>query len=186
LKISSSIAGSLRAGSYNRKLLNVAVGLVRDRAEVDLLDLRDVTMPIYDGDLEAGDGPPEGARRFKERIAAADALLVATPEYNHSIPGGLKNALDWASRPPGNPFRGKVALVVGCSPGGFGAVRGVQAVRQVLSTLFVMVLPQTVTIPKADQAFDEAGNLRDDHHRLSLEKACAELLRVTQALRSAT
>src|SRR5262249_45830022 len=82
-----ALAGSLRAASFNRKLLAVAVEALRGRAEIDLLDLHDIPMPLYDGDVEAAGGPPEGARRFKERLAGADALLIATPEYNRGIPG---------------------------------------------------------------------------------------------------
>ncbi len=179
-----AFAGAFRAGSYNRKLLGVAVEALRGKAELDLLDLKDVPMPIYDGDSETKDGLPEGARLFKQRIAEADALLISTPEYNHSIPGGLKNAIDWASRPPGNPFKGKVALLIGASPGPFGAVRAILTLRQVLTALFALVIPQVVTVPRADQAFDEAGRLKDGQCRASIEKACAELLRVTAALKA--
>src|SRR2546426_1883598 len=86
-----AFAGALRAGSHNRKLLGVAIEALRDQADVDRLDLREVAMPPYDGDIEANEGLPEGARAFKLRIAAADALLIASPEYNWSIPGTLKN-----------------------------------------------------------------------------------------------
>ncbi len=178
-----AFAGSLRSGSYNRKLLKNALEILGGRAEIDLLDLREVAMPIYDGDIEESQGLPEGAKLFKQRIAAADALLLATPEYNNSVPGGLKNAIDWASRPPGNPFRGKVVLLIGASPGQFGAARSVLAVRQILNALFAIVIPQTVLLPEADQAFDETGNLKETTVRTSLEKACAELLRVTAALK---
>jgi chromate reductase len=180
-----AFAGALRAGSFNRKLLAVAIEALRGKAEIDHLDLHDVAMPLYDGDVEAREGPPPGARRFKERIGAADALLIATPEYNHSIPGTLKNAIDWASRPPDNPFRGKVVLLMGASPGGYGAVRGVLAARQVLNALMAIVLPQTVQVAKADAAFDDAGRLKDAKLLAQVEKACAELLRATAALRGA-
>ena len=178
-----AFAGALRAGSFNRKLLAVAVESLRGKADIDRLDLREVAMPLYDGDLETRDGLPEGARRFKGRIAAADALLVCTPEYNHSIPGTLKNAIDWASRPPDNPFRGKVVLLMGASPGQFGAVRGVLAVRQVLTALNAFVLPSTVQIARADQAFDESGRLKDPKSAAQVEKTCAEMLRVTALLK---
>ena len=177
-----AFAGSLRSASFNRKLLAIAEEAIRGQAEIDHLDLREVAMPLYDGDLEAQDGPPPGARLFKERIAAAGALLIATPEYNHSVPGTLKNAIDWASRPPDNPFRGKVTLLMGASPGPYGAVRGVLAVRQALTALFAVVLPQTVQVAKAGEAFDEAGRLKDPKLQAQVEKACAELLRVTAAL----
>jgi NAD(P)H-dependent FMN reductase len=178
-----AFAGSLRSGSYNRKLLQVAVAALSGPAEADVLDLRDVPMPLYDGDLEARDGLPEGARVFRQRIAAADALLLATPEYNHSIPGTLKNAIDWASRPPDQPFRGKVALLLGASPGAYGAVRGVLAARQVLTALFATVIPQTVQVGRADTAFGADGRLQDPKLQTQVEKACAELLRVAAALR---
>jgi len=174
-----AFAGALRAGSHNRKLLGVAVEALRDQADVDRLDLREVPMPPYDGDIEANEGLPEGARAFKLRIAAADALLIASPEYNWSIPGTLKNVIDWASRPPNNPFKGKVALLMGASPGAYGAVRSVLALRQVLTALGVLILPSTVQIARADQAFDEAGKLKDPKSTALVEKACAELVRVT-------
>ncbi|HEV8700728.1 MAG TPA: NAD(P)H-dependent oxidoreductase [Candidatus Polarisedimenticolia bacterium] len=178
-----AFAGSLRAGSLNRKLLAVALESLQGKADLDRLDLKEVPMPLYDGDIESREGLPEAALRFKGRIAAADALLIATPEYNNSVPGTLKNAIDWASRPPGNPFRGRVALLMGASPGQFGAVRGVLAVRQVLNALHAIVLPQTIQIPHADQAFDEAGRLKDPKSAALVEKACAELLRVAALLK---
>src|SRR3989304_6659665 len=113
-----AMAGALRAGSFNRKLLKAAVQKIKD-ATVDVADLKEFDLPLYDGDLEA-QGLPPGVVRLKERIAAADALLFATPEYNHSVPGTFKNAIDWASRPPSNPFREKPALIISASPGYFG------------------------------------------------------------------
>lgn len=178
-----AFAGSLRSGSLNRRLLAVAAETLRGKAEVDLLDLRDVMMPIYDGDIEARDGLPEGAQRFRERIAAADALLIATPEYNNSIPGGLKNAVDWASRGPHQPFKGKPVLLLSASPGPFGGVRSVLALRLSLTSLMAVVIPNTVSVGRADQAFDESGALKDQRQRDSVERACAELLRFAAALK---
>ena len=178
-----AFAGALRAGSFNRKLLGVAVEALRGQAEVDRLDLREVPMPPYDGDIEANQGLPETARAFKLRIAAADALLICSPEYNWSIPGTLKNVIDWASRPPDNPFKGKVALLMGASPGAYGAARGVLALRQVLTALGVLILPNTVQIARADQAFDESGKLLDVKSAAQVEKACAELVRVTRLMK---
>ena len=177
-----ALAGSLRSGSYNRKLLAVAVRAIGARAEIDTLDLRDVAVPVYDGDLEQRDGLPEGARAFKGRIAAAEALLIATPEYNNSVPGPLKNAIDWASRPPGNPFRDRTVLLMGASPGPFGAVRGVLAVRQILTALHALVIPAYVTLPHADEAFDASGDPRDPKVTERVTRACDELLRITAAL----
>ena len=178
-----AFAGALRAGSFNRKLLSVAVEALRGQADIDLLDLRDVPMPPYDGDIEANQGLPEGARKFKERIAAADGLLICSPEYNHSIPGTLKNVIDWASRPPGNPFKGKVALLMGASPGPYGAVRGVLALRQVLTALGVLILPASVQIIRSGEAFDASGKLVDPKNAAQVEKTCAELLLVTRLMR---
>jgi chromate reductase, NAD(P)H dehydrogenase (quinone) len=177
-----AFAGSLRSGSHNRKLLAVAVRAIGTRAQVDTLDLRDVAMPLYDGDLEQRDGLPEGARAFKARITAAEALLIATPEYNNSVPGPLKNAIDWASRPPDNPFRGRTVLLLGASEGSFGAVRGVLAVRQILTALHALVIPAYVTLAHAQNAFDPAGELKDAKDTARVARACDELLRVTAAL----
>ncbi|HEU4403104.1 MAG TPA: NAD(P)H-dependent oxidoreductase [Candidatus Polarisedimenticolia bacterium] len=178
-----AFAGALRAGSYNRKLVRLAVETLRGKTEVDLLDLREVMMPLYDGDLEEKEGLPQGARAFKARIAAADALVISTPEYNNSVPGTLKNAIDWASRPPDNPFKEKVVLLMGASPGQFGAVRGTIAVRQILTSLNAVVIPSGVLIARADQAFDETGAIKDGRSRAQIDKACAELVRMATALK---
>ena len=176
-----AFAGALRVGSFNRRLVALAVEALRGQAEVDLLDLRDVPMPPYDGDIEAKDGLPDGARAFKQRIAGADGLLICSPEYNWSIPGTLKNVIDWGSR-DGNPFRGKVAQLMGASPGPYGAVRSALALRQVLCALGVFVLPTTVQIIRAGEAFDPSGRLVDPKMQTQVEKACAELVRVTRLL----
>ena len=178
-----AFAGALRAGSFNRKLLGVAIEALRGQAEIDHLDLHEVPMPPYDGDIEAK-GLPATAVAFKKRIAAADALLIASPEYNWSIPGTLKNVIDWASRPPENPFRGKVALLMGASPGAYGAARGILALRQVMTALGVLAIPNTVQIAHADQAFDETGKLKDPKSAAIVEKACAELVRVTRLVKA--
>lgn len=177
-----AFAGSLRSGSLNRKLLETAIASIGGRAEVDRLDLRDVAVPVYDGDLEEKEGLPEGARRLKDRVRAADALLIATPEYNHSIPGGLKNAIDWASRPPDNPFRGRLALLMSASPGMFGGMRGMLALRHVLMALFVNVIPNAVHLIHAAGAFDDACHLKDEKTQSSVDKAVNELLRIGEAL----
>ena len=178
-----AFAGSLRAGSLNRKLLANAIESLHGKAEVDLLDLRAVSMPIYDGDLEAQDGLPEGAKRLRARIAAADAVLIASPEYNNSVPGGLKNAIDWASRAPDQPLKGKVVLLLSASPGQFGGLRGLIALRPILTALMAVVIPSTVSITFADQAFDDQGRLKDARARGQVERACAELIRFTAALK---
>jgi chromate reductase len=179
-----ALAGSLRAGSYNRLLLRQALAAIGARAAVDLLEPADLALPLYDGDLEEREGIPAAVRRLKDRIAAADALLIATPEYNHSIPGGLKNAIDWASRPPDQPFRGRVALVVSASTGSYAGARVQAALRLVLTALGVVLVPTSVMVANAEKAFDAGGGLTDARLRAQLDKACAELLRVTAALRA--
>ncbi|HXF48516.1 MAG TPA: NADPH-dependent FMN reductase [Verrucomicrobiae bacterium] len=177
-----AVAGALRAGSYNRKLLAAAVHKIKD-AVVDIGDLKEFDIPPYDGDLEAK-GLPAGVVKLKERIAAADGLLIATPEYNWSIPGTFKNAIDWASRPPSNPFRGKTALITAASNGHFGGTRSVLHLRQVLVTLGVLAISEQVTVPYADKAFDDAGNLIDPKLNASLQKGVDALIRFTTALKA--
>ena len=151
-----AISGSLRRDSHNTRLLRVAAELAPPPAELELFDgLKDV--PPYDED-DDGDLVPEGARRLREAIARADAVLIATPEYNSSIPGQLKNALDWASRPfPDNVLREKPAAVIGASTGLFGAVWAQAEVRKVLKASGAHVLETELPVGMADGAFSEDG-----------------------------
>lgn len=172
-----AVAGSLREGSYNKQLLAAGVAaLVAAGAEVDVLDLREMPMPLYDGDLEDAQGLPPGAVAFKARLAAADGFLIASPEYNHSIPGTFKNALDWASRGEHNPFEGKVAALMAASTGSFGGLRMLPHLRQVLTALGVWLLPGQVTLPKAHEAFGAAGGLKADYHAKQVDALARELV----------
>jgi chromate reductase len=162
-----AISGSLRRDSHNTRLLRVAAELAPPPAELELFDgLKDV--PPYDED-DDGDLVPEGARRLREAIARADAVLIATPEYNSSIPGQLKNALDWASRPfPDNVLRNKPVAVIGASTGIFGAVWAQAEVRKVLSAIGARVVDVELPVSGAEEAF--AGNRladRELHQRLA-------------------
>lgn len=159
-------AGSLRRDSLNKKLARVAARAAEAAgAQVTHIALNDYPMPIYDGDIEAGEGPPENAFRLQALIAEQHALIVVSPEYNHSIPALLKNTLDWVSRTPRvrgpNPFAGKVAGIMSASPGDLGGLQGQDHVRRVLETVGALVLPGGVALPRADKAFDDAGNLID-------------------------
>jgi chromate reductase, NAD(P)H dehydrogenase (quinone) len=167
-----AIAGSLRVASFNRKLLAVAIKEVeKGGAEVDLYDLKEPGLPIYDQDIEDRGFPAE-ALKLKERIARADGLLISTPEYNNNLPAGLKNAIDWASRPLPKvdgkphlltqPFKGKLAALLGATPGMGGTLYAQLALRQVMSTLGVWTLPGSVTLSAANSAFDEQGQLKDE------------------------
>jgi chromate reductase, NAD(P)H dehydrogenase (quinone) len=168
------ISGSLRRESHNTRLLGVAAKLVPPPAELELFEgLKDV--PPYDED-DDGDLAPEGARRLREAIAAADAVLIATPEYNSSIPGQLKNALDWASRPfPHNVLRNKPVAVIGASTGSFGAVWAQAEVRKVLGSIGARVVDVELPVAGAEEAF--GGNrLADEELQQRLARILAELV----------
>jgi chromate reductase len=176
LKI-AAIAGSLRAGSHNKQLLAVAVAAARARgAEVDVIDLRALELPLYDGDLEDSSGAPRGAVELKARLGAADAILVASPEYNGSVPGTFKNAIDWASRAPDAPFAGKLIALLSASTGGFGGAMGLLHLRQVLTRLGAWTLPSQVTVSFAHQAFTPEGEARDPKLQAQVDGLVAALL----------
>ncbi len=155
------IAGSLRKGSYNRALLRAAQELAPEGMRIDIWDgLRSI--PPYDQDQDAA-GAPESVLELKRAIAEADALLVATPEYNYSVPGVLKNAIDWASRPPAkSPLNGKPAAIMGATGGMSGTIRAQLALRQVfLFTNTPAVLKPQVTVPFCADKFDADLRLTD-------------------------
>ena len=167
------IAGSLRVDSHNGALLRAAAEELPAGAELVIWDgMRDI--PVYDQDAEGY--PPFAVRALRAAIEEADAVLVSTPEYNHSIPGGLKNALDWVSRPRvDSPFEGKPAAVVGASTGMFGAVWAQAETRKVLGALGARVLDRELPVPLAHDRFDEAGTLVDDDVRAALRELVHEL-----------
>ncbi len=158
------IAGSLRRGSYNRGLVRAAVELAPPGMTVIPHELFDI--PFYDGDVEA-EGDPEPVVRLKRAIAAADGLLIATPEYNHCVPGVLKNAIDWASRPAGDSvLTGKPVAIMGASTGRGGTARAQAHLRDGLAYTNGLVLPlPEVLVSRAAERFDEASNLVDTETR---------------------
>lgn len=157
-----AFAGSLRRDSWNRKLIHVATEAARAAgAEVTLIDLADYPLPLMDEDLEAREGLPVNAQRLKALFKAHDALLIASPEYNSSVPPLLKNTLDWVSREwQGEsglvPYQGKVAALLAASPGAFGGMRMLPHLRQILNALGVLVLPGQFSLSHADKGFDDA------------------------------
>lgn len=182
-----AFAGSLRHGSFNQKLVNIAAsGAVEADAIVTVIHLKDFPMPIYNGDDEAVSGLPEHAVRFKKLIAENDGLIIASPEYNGAPSAALKNALDWASRsqeegePPAQAFRGKFAAVIAASPGGLGGIRGLPYLREVLTSLGVTTIPAQMTLPVAHEAFDNKDMLVDPR---KLEQAKAIGRKLVDALR---
>jgi chromate reductase, NAD(P)H dehydrogenase (quinone) len=178
------LSGSLRRDAHNTRLLRAAAELLPPGAELVVYDgLKDI--PPFDADdLDAG-FVPDSVAELKAAIAEADAVLVATPEYNHSIPGQLKNALDWVSRPLAeSPFRNRPAAVVGASTGMFGAVWAQAEVRKVLAALGARVIDRELPIGYADEAFD-GDRLTDRDVELALAGILAELVGEVQPLRSA-
>jgi chromate reductase len=169
------IPGSLRAGSYNRSLLRTAAELLPPDVTLEVFPLDDI--PPYNADVQS-EGDPAPVEELKRRIAAADALLIATPEYNYSIPGVLKNALDWASRPPKTSgLRKKPVGIMGASGGESGTMRAQLALRQVFvfTDSYVMVQPE-FRVPNAAQKFDAEGKLVDEELRERLRAFVAALV----------
>ena len=183
-----AFAGSTRTASLNKKLARIAAdAATKAGAEVTLIDLRDFPMPLYDGDLQERDGIPEPARRLKELFLAHAGLLLACPEYNSSITGVLKNAIDWVSRSaPGEAtlaaFTGKAAALCSASPGALGGLRGLVHVRSILGNIGVLVLPEQVAVPRAGEAFAADGKLADPKLQGAIEKLAGRLVTLLRKL----
>lgn len=151
-----TLVGSLRRGSFNRLLFQTAVSLAPSGMTFTEADLR--SLPLYDDDVRLEQDYPEPARALRAAIAAADGLLFVSPEYNHAVPGVVQNAIDWASRPPDQPFRGKPAAVMGASTGRMGTVRMQHGLRTTLDSLEAHTLRKPeVMIGNAREAFDGTG-----------------------------
>ncbi|MCK5794460.1 MAG: NAD(P)H-dependent oxidoreductase [Anaerolineales bacterium] len=164
-----AFAGSSRKDSYNKKLVSISAAGARSAgAEVRVIDLADFPMPIFNQDLEAVDGMPGKAGEFKKLMVVHDGFLIASPEYNSSFSPLLKNAIDWASRaesedePSLAAFRGKKAVLMAASPGGYGGSRGLVPLRMLLGNLGVFLLPDQVAVSHAFQAFGNNGSLVDE------------------------
>jgi len=169
------ISGSLRRGSHNTRLLRAAALELPPGTELDLFEHLAAVEPYCEDD--DGEGTPAGAAALRSAIARADAVLIATPEYNSSIPGQLKNALDWASRPyASNVLRAKPVAVVGASTGVFGAVWAQAEVRKVLDAVGARAMEDEVPVGQADEAFSTDGSLADPRLRELLAGAVATLV----------
>ena len=178
-----AFSGSARRESLNKKLLAVTVKAVRDAGgEVTLIDLTDLPLPLYNGDLEDAEGMPANATKMIKLILEHSALLIASPEYNSMITPLLKNTIDWCSRADDNPFTGKVAAVVSASPGPFGGVRSMKLAQQLLLHLGCQVVPAQCFLIKAHEAFDEKGALKEARNQKSVQTLATELLRTTRLL----
>ena len=180
------ISGSLRRASFNTALLNAAAGLMPAGSTLDIRSIAGI--PLYDGDVEARDGIPGEASALKDAIAAADGLLIVTPEYNNSIPGVLKNAIDWLSRPPADikrVFNGRPIALMGATPGLGGTRLSQAAWLPVLRTLGTTPwFGGTLLVASAAKVFDAEGRLTDDAIRARLEAFMKGFVEFTSRLRS--
>lgn len=187
------MAGSRRREALSRRVAAACALAVRNAgAEVESVDLDDYPAPLYDGDLEAASGLPDGIVRLQQRLYASDGLLVVNPEYNGSITPLLKNTLDWCSRPNpadrarsgGAVYAGRAAAVVGSSPGALGGMRVLFHVRDILGYLGMHVIPQQLAVAKAGEAVGDDGRLRDAAQQDMLDTLAAALVDSARRLRS--
>ena len=178
-----AFAGSLRKDSYNKRVVKTAIeGAKKAGAEVTYIDLKDYPMPIYDADEHAEKGFDENALAFQKLLGESDGFLICSPEYNGSVPGGLKNAIDWASRKSENygmieVFKGKAAAIMTASPGAFGGLRCLAHLRGVLTIMLVNVLPSEIAVAKVGSMFEgDAEEMTDEKMKGILEELGASLV----------
>ncbi|MFF5015370.1 NADPH-dependent FMN reductase [Streptomyces sp. NPDC001165] len=173
---------ALRADSANARLASLVARLISDTgAAVDLAGMRDFDMPLYDGDMEAGEGLPNGALVLRDRLERSDAFVISSPEYNASVPGVLKNAIDWVSRVRPQPFKTKHALLVSASPSLVGGNRGLWALRIPLEHLGTRVYPDMFSVANSYQAFAEDGTLADPGLQQRLAETVSGFLSLVEA-----
>jgi chromate reductase, NAD(P)H dehydrogenase (quinone) len=176
--------GSLRSGSHNVRLAALAVKeLVLADADVTRISLADYPLPLYDGDLEAKSGPPQNAVQLKRMFSVHHGVFIVTPEYNASVPPLVKNTIDWISRvrergeAPLAAFKHRVFALAAASPGPFGGMRSLLALRQVLEIgCGALVIPEQVTVPRAETAFDDMDNLKDENLTAALRTTVRALI----------
>jgi chromate reductase len=174
------IAGSLRTGSYNRALLRAAKALAPAGMEIEIAEI--ASFPLFNEDLEAK-GTPLEVLELTRRIAEADALLIATPEYNHSVPGVLKNAIDWLSREPDMPLEGKPTAIMGASTGMIGTARSQMHLRIAALAVNMPILQKPeIYVATAQRKFDEHGELTDEPTRARIKALLAALMDWTLVL----
>jgi len=175
-------AASLRKASINRKLINLAADIMRAEGhEVDLADFHEFDMPIYDGDLQDAEGVPAGAVELARRVNEADACVISVPEYNFSIPGLLKNAIDWVSRLDPNPFTDRTVRLISASPARVGGNRGLWPTRIPFECVGAWLYPGMFSLAQAFQEFNEDGTLKDPALNERLVFALKDYLSVTAA-----
>jgi chromate reductase, NAD(P)H dehydrogenase (quinone) len=168
-------AAALRQESTNKKLINIAATLAKKmQHEVDLAQYSEFMLPLYDGDMEKNQGIPEIATQFSKRMQQNDALIIASPEYNHSTPGTLKNLIDWVSRINPSPWKNQYILLLSASPAMAGGNRGLWATRIPLECCGSFVYPDMFSVSNAYSAFDENNQLLDEKLTQRLEKLISD------------
>jgi chromate reductase len=172
-----AFAGSLREKSYNKRVLKVVIeGAKKAGADVTYVDLKDYPLPLYNDDLKETQGFPPIATAFQKLLLEHDGLIIASPEYNASLPGALKNLIDWTSRPNGDLktiecFKGKIAAITTASPGAFGGIRCLAHLRDVLTIMLVNTLPSEIAVAKVGAMFDgDSDEMTNDNMKGILEE----------------
>jgi NAD(P)H-dependent FMN reductase len=177
-----ALAGSTREDSLNKKLALNAAEMARQMgASVTFIDIRDYPMPFYDGDLEATMGMPSNAKQLRQHFVDAQVILIASPEYNASVSAVLKNAIDWTSRSPNGggsreAFKDKKIAIMSVSPGNNGGARGLPHLRTIMEDVGGIVLPQQVSVPNGNSAFDAQGNLTNPQAKSELQQLIKKAL----------
>ena len=178
-----AFAASVREQSWNRRLIHLAAEVARSHgAEVDLADFREFDMPLYDGDLHEREGLPAGVQALARRLEEADAFIIATPEYNYSIAGPLKNAIDWVSRVRPMPWRGKSGYLMSASPSPIGGIRGLWHTRVPLEGCGALIFPDMFALAHAHEAFTSEGRLRDQLLAERLNREMLGFVRLAEAV----
>lgn len=179
------LSGSIRNDSFNTRLNNVAAQVAQQQgADVEVIDLIDYPMPLFNQDLEAEQGAPDTVIKLKKKFKAADGFFIAAPEYNSSITPLLKNTIDWLSRKtednelPLACFADKAAAICAASPGGFGGLRALDPLRLLLAHIGVNVVGKQLAVATASKAFNEEGELSSEHHLQTLETVVKTLIRI--------
>lgn len=177
-----AFAGSTRELSVNKKLVKEAASIAcQMKAQGLFIDLKNFSLPLYDADLEAKDGMPENVKKFRNLMIQSDVILIASPDYNGSIPAVLKNALDWASRSESggssrDAFKGKRFVIMSASPGRSGGVKGLSHLRAIIENIGGTVIPEQISVPDANNAFDSNGHLKNEQLRNDLARAIQKAL----------
>jgi chromate reductase, NAD(P)H dehydrogenase (quinone) len=183
-----AFAGSLRADSFNKKLIRIAARSAKESgAEVTLIDLKDYPLPLFDEDLET-QATPENASKLKQLFREHQGVLLSCPEYNSSITGVLKNVIDWVSRTgqgETSAYSQKSCALLSASPGALGGLRGLVHVRSILGNLNVLLVPQQVALSEAHEAFTPEGELKDSKQKAAVDKVVVELVSLLKKLHPA-